>query len=111
MTNLPEQIEDQGQPRPVVTAAQEQNTRSKWVGAVTAVLGALPALLIAFEVIAWSGEQIAAYTAFLGVASGAVSLATGASDVKTALAVEATVTPVASPRNNDGSELVPIVDG
>lgn len=104
---LPEQLSNTGQPRLVVDAAQSQNTRAKWIGAIAAVLGALPAFLLAFAVIDWSGEQIAAYTAFLGVTTGAVSFALGASDVKTALQVESQVTPVESPRDNSGAPLVP----
>lgn len=105
---LPEQLNDTNQPRPVVDAAQNQNTRAKWIGAIAAVLGALPSFLLAFGLIDWSGEQIAAYTAFLGVTTGAVSFVIGSSDVKTALQVESQVTPVASPRDDQGAPFVPV---
>lgn len=82
------------QPRPVARAA-------RWVAGVSAIAGALPTLLLTFQVIAWTAEQIAAYGTFLGVVVGAISIILGTN-------AENQVTPTASPRSDDGIPLVPI---
>lgn len=78
------------QPRPVVNA-------SRWVAGIASILGAVPAFLLAFEIIVWTGEQVGAYGAFLGVVVGGVSLILGQN-------AEAQVTPISSPQT-----LVPLV--
>jgi hypothetical protein len=98
------------QPRPVVDAANSQNVRARWIAGIATIAGALPTFLLAFEVIAWSAEQIAAYTTFIGVVTAAVALVLGHQDVQTAEMVETQVTPVASPRDNGLVPFVPIAD-
>lgn len=84
------------QPRPVAHAA-------RWVAGISAIAGALPTFLLAFEVIAWTATQVGAYGTFLGVVVGGISLILGQN-------AEAQVTPTASPRNDEGVPLVPVTD-
>lgn len=85
------------QPRPVVHA-------SRWVAGIAAILGAVPTLLLTFNVIAWTAEQMGAYGTFLGVVVGGVSLILGQN-------AESQVTPISSPQTlvplfpSDRSEL------
>lgn len=87
---------DTPQPRPVAHAA-------RWVAGISAIAGALPTFLLAFEVIAWTAVQIAAYGTFLGVVVGAVSIILGHN-------AESQVTPTVSPRTSEGVPLVPITE-
>lgn len=82
------------QPRPVAHAA-------RWVAGISAIAGALPTFLLAFNVIAWTPEQVGAYGTFLGVVVGAVSIILGHN-------AENQVTPTAAPRSDEGIPLVPI---
>ena len=81
------------QPRPVVNA-------SRWVAGISTILGGIPTLLLTFEVIHWTAEQMGAYGTFLGVVVGGISLILGQN-------AEAKVTPIASPMMN--VPLVPAV--
>jgi hypothetical protein len=82
------------QPRPVAHAA-------RWVAGIAAILGGLPTVLLSFDVITWTAEQVGAYGTFLGIVVGAVAMILGVN-------VESKVTPVESPRDADGIPLVPI---
>lgn len=84
------------QPRPVVNA-------SRIVAGIAAIAGGTPTFLIAFDVIAWTAEQVAAYGTFLGVVVGSVSLILGHN-------AEGKVTPTLSPRDDQLVPLVPIAD-
>jgi hypothetical protein len=82
------------QPRPVINAF-------RWVVAMQMVIGPGIALLRIFEMVVWTADQMAQVNAFAAVVVGAVAYGLG-------LRAEAEVTPVASPRNNEGETLAPI---
>lgn len=96
------------QPRPVVENAHSQSTVVRIIAATNMVLAATPFTLSAFEIINWNGEQITAFTFFLGVVTTAALLVLGQTVKQTALTVEAQVTPVAAPRDDNGDTLVPL---
>ena len=73
------------------------------LGALSVLLGGLPALLLEFEVIAWTASQVAAYGTFLGISIGALALLFGVQVAKA-------VTPTANPRDDDLVPLAPIAD-
>jgi hypothetical protein len=58
---------------------------------------------MAFEVINWTGDQVGAYTTFVGVLVAAAAMFFNAEVAKQ-------VTPVASPRDNGMVPLVPIAN-
>lgn len=82
-------------PRPVVDAAARQAFGYRIIGGASVIAGAVPGLLLAFEVIDWNATQMGAYMTFLGVVTGAVMFIFGYQTNATALAVEALVTPIA----------------
>lgn len=98
------------QPRPVVENAHQQTLVVRIIAAVQMVLASLPFGLQAFEMIDWTGEQMIAYSFVLGVLTTAALLIVGQSVTSNALKVEAEVTPVASPQDNDGTSLVPLAE-
>lgn len=95
------------QPRPVVEAAATETKVSRIIAAVGAVLAAIPALLISFGVINWSGEQVAQYTLMLGLLIGLANVFAGQQTKANAVAVEAQVTPIASPQLTQVVPLAP----
>jgi hypothetical protein len=96
------------QPRPVVDTAATETRTGRIIAAVGALLGAVPALLISFEVISWTGEQVAQYALFLGLLVGLANVLAGQQVKANALAVEAQVTPIASPQL---TQVVPLTPG
>lgn len=86
---------DEKQPQPVRRAFL-------WFSAaVTLVIAVFPVLQI-FEVIQWTGDQIATITAFLGLAVSTVG------GTIASIYAENQVTPVSSPRDNSLNPLVPV---
>ena len=83
-------------PRPVVENAHQQTLVVRIIAAANLVLAGLPALLLAFEVIAWNAAQISSYGVFLGVVTTAALLLVGQQVRASALVVESQVTPVAT---------------
>lgn len=96
------------QPRPVVDAAADQKRRGDIIGAIALVLGGIPALILLFSAEALTAVQVAGITAFLGLLTSAAMVLFARADLKTALAVETQVTPVMSPRDDEGAPFVPI---
>ena len=86
------------QPRPVVDAAAEETKVSRIIAALGALFAALPASLIAFGVISWTGEQVAQYTVILGLTLALANVFAGQQTKANAVMVEAQVTPIASPQ-------------
>lgn len=104
MTQVPEQ------PRPVVENAHQQTLTVRIIAAAQMVLAAAPFALQAFSIINWTGDQMIAFTFFLGVVTTAALLVLGQSVRSNALQVEQQVTPVASPRDNELVPFVPIAN-
>lgn len=86
------------QPRPVVDAAATETKTGRIIAAVSAVLAAIPATLIEFEVITWTAGQVAQYGVILGLGVALALVLAGEKTKQNALAVEAQVTPIASPQ-------------
>lgn len=86
------------QPRPVVDAAATETRTGRIIAAVGALLAVIPATLIAFNAITWTGEQVAQYTVVLGLALALANVLAGQQTKANAIAVEAQVTPIASPQ-------------
>jgi len=86
------------QPRPVVEAAANETKTSRIIAAVGAILAAVPASLISFDVITWSGEQVAQYTLMLGLLIALANVFAGQQTKANAVAVEAQVTPISNPQ-------------
>ena len=86
------------QPRPVVDAAAVETRTGRIIAAVGALLAVLPATLIEFNAISWSGSQVAQYTVVLGLSIALANIFAGQQTKQNALAVEAQVTPIASPQ-------------
>ena len=86
------------QPRPVVDAAASETKVSRFIAAVGAILAAIPASLISFGAIDWTGEQVAQYTLMLGLFIGLANVFAGQQTKANAVKVEAQVTPIASPQ-------------
>lgn len=81
------------QSRPVVRTAE-------MLGGLILLLNGVPSLLTAFGYVDWSAEQLGAYVTFLNLILAAASRFLG-------VRVEGQVTPVANPRDNTGTSLVP----
>jgi len=96
------------QPRPVVDAAANQKRRGDIIGAIALVLGGVPALILLFDMDALTAAQVSGITLFLGLLTTAAMVLFARQDLKTALNVETQVTPVASPRDDEGVPFVPI---
>ena len=86
------------QPRPVVDAAATETRTGRIIAAGAALLGALPAALLEFELIVWDAGNVAQYGVILGLAVGLALVLAGERTKQNALAVEAQVTPIASPQ-------------
>lgn len=97
-------------PRPVVDAATQQKRRSDIIGAIAAVLGGIPILLLLFYEDLFTAQQASGITVFLGLLTGAALVIFARQDLKTALGVETQVTPVADPMDDASVPLVPIAD-
>jgi hypothetical protein len=82
------------QPRPVVTAA-------KIISAVAILLGLIPMVGTLTALWVWNADQLVAYTAVSGGVIAAASTLFG-------VQAEKMVTPVESPRDDDGVPFVPI---
>ncbi len=95
------------QPRPVVDAATIETRTSRIIAAIAGILGALPATLISFEVITWSPQQVAQYGTLLGLIVALALVFAGQQTKANAIAVEAQVTPIASPMITKIVELGP----
>jgi hypothetical protein len=94
------------QARPVVDAAAVETKVSRIIAAVGAILAAVPATLISFGVLNWTGEQVAQYTLMLGLIVGLANVFAGQQTKANAIAVEAQVTPIANPQL---TQVVPLV--
>jgi hypothetical protein len=88
---------DPKQPQPVRKAFL-------WFSAVVTLVIAVFPVLQMFEVIQWSGDQIAAVTAFLGLATTTIA------GTIASIYSENRVTPVESPRDNSLTPLVPVAN-
>ena len=95
------------QPRPVVDAAADETKTQRVIAAAAGVFGAVPALLISFDVITWTPEQVAQYGTFLGLLVALALVMSGQQTKANALRVEAQVTPIASPQLTTTVELTP----
>ena len=93
--NLP--VADPKQPQPVRKAFL-------WFSSVVTLVVAVFPVLQIFEVIQWSGDQIATITAFLGLAVSTIG------GTVASIYSENRVTPVESPRDNNLTPLVPIAN-
>ncbi len=103
-------VEDQ--PRPVVDRAATQTRRQEIIAAVFLVLAAIPAIILVFAPEALTAAQVSGITVFLGVLMSASLVIFGRQDLTAALKVEVEVTPMISPRDDEGGPLVPVaLDG
>lgn len=93
--------------RPVMDVAESQKRRQDIISAVSVVLAAIPALVLAFNADLLSAAAVAGITVFLGVLSGAAMVIYGRKDLATAFHVESQVTPTANPRDDAGNVLSP----
>ena len=94
------------QPRPVVDAAATETKVSRIIAALGALFAALPASLIAFGAISWTGEQVAQYTVILGLSLALANVFAGQQTKQNAIMVEAQVTPIANPQL---TQVVPLI--
>lgn len=86
------------QPRPVVDAAAQETRTGRIIAAVAGVLALIPAMLIEFELIDWSGAQVAQYTVLLGALVVLANVMASNQTKANALKVEQEVTPIVSPQ-------------
>ena len=96
------------QPRPVVDAAADETKTSRVIAAVGAIFAAIPASLIAFGLLDWTGEEVAQYTLMLGLLIALANVFAGQQTKTNAIRVEAQVTPITSPQL---TQVIPLVEG